>query len=506
MVGHQDRWQEDLFVAGPLRDLIPEEHILKRVDKVLDLSWLREEVKDTYSPDLGRPSIDPESAVRLMLAGFFQGIVQDRKLMREAQVNLAIRWFAGYRLHEKLPDHSNLTRIRQRWGAERFRRIFERTVKACRKAGLVDGETVHIDASLIRADVSWESLTREHVEQVLEENVVEEERSNEEPPKGRPGRPRTRPPQEKRVSTTDPDATMTTDNKKWRLEPSFKQHTAVDDRAGVIVDVAVTTGEASEGRQLLEQLARIEVTSGTTVKTVTADAGYAHSTNYQALEERQTDAVIPPQAHPRNAKRIPARRFKYDAKHQVARCPGGRTLSRKGRVAHRGGWRYRARACDCSTCPLRPRCLSKTAKTRTLVILDGYEALLRARRRHARGWDEPTREHYRRHRWRVEGIHGEAKTQHGLHRAVRRWLANVAIQVYLTAAVMNLKRLAGALAAFFWPVLLRAIRPTRFPMPLSRFLGAFTPDSRGTHPCYRPAHTTSVNPTSSTAPRYPYLG
>ena len=113
MIGKQDRWQEELFIACPLSELVPEDHVLKRVDKVLDLSWLREEVRELYSETQGRPSIDPEAAVRLMLAGFFQGIVHDRKLMREAQVNLAIRWFAGYRLHEKLPHHSSLTRIRQ---------------------------------------------------------------------------------------------------------------------------------------------------------------------------------------------------------------------------------------------------------------------------------------------------------------------------------------------------------------------------------------------------------
>ena len=88
MIGRQDRWQEDLFVAGSLSSLIPEDHILKQVDKFLDLSWLREEVKDLYCCDNGRPGIDPEAAVRLMLAGFFQGIVHDRKLMREAQVNI----------------------------------------------------------------------------------------------------------------------------------------------------------------------------------------------------------------------------------------------------------------------------------------------------------------------------------------------------------------------------------------------------------------------------------
>jgi len=170
MQSHKDRWQEDLFVAGPLRDLVPEGHILKRVDAILDLSWLHDAVRECYCQDNGRPSIDPESALRLMLAGFFQGIVQDRKLMREAQVNLAIRWFAGYRLDEALPERSSLTRIRQRWGADLFRRIFERTVAQCVDMGLVSTDTVHIDATLIRADVSWDSLTTRHVEQVVATN------------------------------------------------------------------------------------------------------------------------------------------------------------------------------------------------------------------------------------------------------------------------------------------------------------------------------------------------
>ena len=105
--------------------------------------------------------------------------------MREAQVNLAIRWFIGYGLHEDLPDHSELTRIRQRWGAERFRRIFERTVEACVEAKIAKGEIVHIDASLIRADVSWESLAVRHVDDVLDENDDEAETSGEDRPQDR---------------------------------------------------------------------------------------------------------------------------------------------------------------------------------------------------------------------------------------------------------------------------------------------------------------------------------
>ena len=95
MLGQKDRCQPELFVIGSLRQLLPDDYILVRVDRVLDLSWLREEVAPLYDGDQGRPGIDPEVAVRLMLAGFLLGIVHDRRLMREAQVNLAIRWFAG---------------------------------------------------------------------------------------------------------------------------------------------------------------------------------------------------------------------------------------------------------------------------------------------------------------------------------------------------------------------------------------------------------------------------
>lgn len=449
MIGRQERWQEDLFVAGPLSDLIPDDHILKRVDKVLDLSWLREEVRDLYDEEQGRPGIDPEAAVRLMLAGLFQGIVHDRKLMREAQVNLAIRWFAGYRLHERLPHHSSLTRIRQRWGSELFARIFQRSVAACASAGLVNGETVHVDATLIRADVSWESLTERHVEQVIKENASEDD---DPPPRG--GRPRSCVPKVKKYSPTDPDATMSTSCKQYRMEPSFKQHTAVDDQAGVIVDVAVTTGEASEGQQLPQQIQRVEANTGVRIQRVVADGAYAHASNYAMLERRGIEAVIPPQPQRRRSKRIPARRFKYDGRHKVVRCPAGKRLERSSRP-DASSWIYRARASDCRQCPLRERCVAPSASARVIRIADGQESLLRARRGRPR-WDPATREAYTRHRWRAEGVHGEAKTCHGLRRAVRRGLDNVAIQSSLTATVMNLKRLAASLQ-LWWRYLLRVV-------------------------------------------------
>jgi transposase len=222
MLGRKERDQLELFITGSLRSLVPDDHVLVKIDHVLDLGWLRAEVADLYCAENGRPGIDPEVAVRLMLAGFLLGIVHDRRLMREAQVNLAIRWFVGYGLHEALPDHSSLTRIRQRWGEAVFRTVFTRVVQQCQAAGLVTAETVHIDASLIRADVSMDALVARHLDAVETANDAE-----------RTARKSDR---FKKLCRTDPDATMATSSKA-PLRPAYKQHTAVDDQEGVVVDV-----------------------------------------------------------------------------------------------------------------------------------------------------------------------------------------------------------------------------------------------------------------------------
>ena len=301
MLGHKARNQLELFITGSLRQLIPDDHVLVRVDRVLDLSWLRGEVTDCYWCDDGRPGIDPEAAVRLMLAGLLTGVVHDRKLMREAHVNIAIRWFAGYALHEKLPDYSSLTRIRQRWGAERFRKIFKRTVEACLSAKIATAEVVHIDASLIRANVSWDSLVERHVGDVVSGNQSGEEIEGEKKER-QSGK-------YKKVCASDPDATMATNARNRRLEPAYKQHTAVDDKVGVILDVEVTTGQKNEGEMIEPQVDEVQATTGVAIKTVTADAGYSYGKVYGALEQRGIDALIPAKAEPIRS-RVPLRRFR----------------------------------------------------------------------------------------------------------------------------------------------------------------------------------------------------
>lgn len=441
MLGRKERDQLELFITGSLRQLVPDDHILARVDRVLDLAWLRDEVADLYCADNGRPGIDPEAAVRLMLAGFLLGLVHDRRLMREAQVNIAIRWFVGYGLHEVLPDHSSLTRIRQRWGAARFRRIFERTVKACIAAKVATGEIVHIDASLIRADVSWESLVQRHADEVERANAPTAEQETEK--KGKQSG------KFKKVSVTDPDASMATSARNRRLEPAYKQHAVVDDVRGVILDVEVTTGEINEGQVVEERVDATMATTGVPITTATADAGYAYAKVYGAFERRGIEAVIPTKAEPIRSP-VPLRRFRYDAKNDIVKCPRGKILRPGNPVAH--GRFFYARKRDCDRCSLASICLSKGRTSKGLVISHDYPALLRARRRRDR-WSEKDQRLYQRHRWRSEGSHGEAKTWHGLARAIRRGLQNMKIQAYLTAAAINLKRLAATLLALLWALI-----------------------------------------------------
>ncbi len=440
MLGRKERNQSELFITGSLQQLVPDDHILTRVDRFLDLSWLREEVAELYCADNGRPGIDPEVAVRLMLAGLLLGIVHDRKLMREAQVNIAIRWFIGYALHEALPDHSSLTRIRQRWGAERFRRIFERTVQACVAAKIATGEIVHVDASLIRADVSWDRLAKRHVDAV---NDANEEADGEAKKTRRTGR-------FKKVCLTDPDATMATNARNRRLEPAYKQHGVVDDVCGVILDVEVTTGEVNEGQEILRRLDAAAQTASSTIRIATADSGYAYAKVYGGLEARNIDAIIPPKAEPIRSK-VPLRRFRYDARHDHVKCPRGKILRpNKAKISH--GRFFASKSRDCKHCDLASICLSPSRVTKAVVIVHDYPALLRARRRRERWGDEEV-QLYQRHRWRSEGFHGEAKTWHGLARAVRRGLENIRIQSFLTAAAINLKRLATALLALICAIL-----------------------------------------------------
>ncbi len=156
MMGHKDRSFQPLINIS-VEDLVPADHFYRHLDRSLDLSFVRDLVRDCYSP-LGRPSVDPVVFFKLQLVLFFEVLRSERQLMRVAADRLSLRWYLGYDLWEPLPDHSSLTKIRERCGLEVFRRFFDEVVEQCIESGLVWGKELYIDATKVEANASVDSV------------------------------------------------------------------------------------------------------------------------------------------------------------------------------------------------------------------------------------------------------------------------------------------------------------------------------------------------------------
>ncbi len=174
MMGTKIRSFEPLPTDVSLEELVPKDNFYRRLEERLSLSFVREIVGPLYARD-GRPSVDPEVFFKLQLVMFFENVRSERQLMRVVADRISVRWYLGYDLHETLPDHSSLTRIRDRYGLEVFRRFFERIVERCAEAGLVWGEELYFDATKIEANASLESITprfavEQHLQDLFEED------------------------------------------------------------------------------------------------------------------------------------------------------------------------------------------------------------------------------------------------------------------------------------------------------------------------------------------------
>ena len=171
MLGPPQARELDRPVLASLEALVPGDHFYRHLDATLDLGFVREWVRECYAAG-GRPSIDPVVFFRLQLIMFFEGIRSERRLMETVRLNLAHRWYLGYHLDESLPDHSSLTRIRQRLGLAIFRRFFEHVVALCQEAGLVWGEELFFDATRVRANAALDSLVP-HLREVVDGHLVD---------------------------------------------------------------------------------------------------------------------------------------------------------------------------------------------------------------------------------------------------------------------------------------------------------------------------------------------
>ena len=172
MMGIKEREFRSLPDNLSLEELVPKDNFYRRLEATLDLSFVRDLVRDCYASS-GRPSVDPVVFFRLQLVMFFEDIRSERQLMEVAADRLSVRWFVGYDLNDPLPDHSSLTRIRERYGLQTFRRFFERIVELCVEAGLVWGKELYFDATKVEANASLDSMrSRSLMEHGLEEHLA----------------------------------------------------------------------------------------------------------------------------------------------------------------------------------------------------------------------------------------------------------------------------------------------------------------------------------------------
>jgi transposase len=179
MMGTKE-WAFRPLPPATLEDLVPQDHFYRHLERTLDLGFVRDLVRDAYA-EAGRPSIDPIVFFKLQLVLFFEGLRSERQLIETASLNRAHRWYLGYALDEALPDHSSLTRIRQRLGIDIFQRLFEKIVDLCQEAGLVWGRALYFDATKVEANAGIPSLiprfyydATTHVDDLFENDASDE--------------------------------------------------------------------------------------------------------------------------------------------------------------------------------------------------------------------------------------------------------------------------------------------------------------------------------------------
>ncbi|MBU1022872.1 transposase [bacterium] len=402
----REQTQYRMTLLPSLESFIPDDHRLRKLNKVLDLDFIHESVRDYYCQDNGRPSIDPEVVIRLFLLQAIEGITHVRELMREAHVNLAYRWFIGYEMDEDLPDHSTLSRALDRLGDSVFNELFERSISQCKRSNLIEGRVLHVDATTIRADID-------------RSRVGKADSSDKDARFGR-----------------FPDGT---------LQPGYKQQTVVDDGSRVVLEVSVDPANVNEGKGLSAALEKASSRLDSPPEVVCADSAYASGRNAAACDDEGIRLVSPPATgkNQYSDEQFAIDKFEYDEKRDVFICPSGKMLSRAGRENDkRRRWKYRASARDCRDCSLKSECTR--ASSRVLRVTSYHSATVNLRK------DSQSAEFkalYRRRAPVIEGIFAEGKQWHGLARAWRRGLSKMRIQSLLISTVLNYKRLMSALSS-----------------------------------------------------------
>ena len=372
MMGRQDDRQQSLFYDFCLEDHVPQDHLLRRIAGVLDLGGVRQKLASHYS-HMGRPSIDPELIIRMLLVGYLYGIRSERRLCDEVHLNLAYRWFCGLGLKGAVPDHSSFSKTRHgRFrDSDALRLMFENIVAICLQAGLVDGETFATDASVIEADARV--MRRTEDEKLPDDwndpgNVTRPVREYLDQLDKTAGLPGEAPQPPKSLSLTDPSAALTSKGKS-KIAFAYGDNYLIDTKAAVIVDVEASparwTAEVAATRTMIDRTAN---RFGLAPKKLAADTAYGSGGNLAWLMERGIEPHIPVIDRSSQTNGVFTRNdFRFDREGNAYICPGGKNLAF---VCKRDGdiMQYRARKSDCEHCPLKAKCTNGAARVLSVNV------------------------------------------------------------------------------------------------------------------------------------------
>jgi transposase len=368
MMGQQGGNQDRLFYSFNLDTHVPADHLLRGIDRFLDLGELRQHLVPFYS-HTGRPSVDPELMIRMLIIGYSFGIRSERRLCEEVHLNLAYRWFCRLGLEEAVPDHSTFSKNRHgRFReSEAFRHVFESVVERCMREGLVGGEGFAIDASVIKADANRSrSTAREEAEELLDPRVATRAVREYLAALDEQGEPT---PAAASISPTDPAA-------RWTAVggPAFYAYSTnylIDVQAGIIVDVEATptwrTAEINATRTMIE---RVEKRFDLRPRRLIGDMAYgAAELLGWMVNEKAIEPHVPVwDKTQRNDETLSSSDFQWDEQADEYRCPQGHVLRSQWRafknlrthVTKADTIIYRSSQADCATCPMKARCCPNT--------------------------------------------------------------------------------------------------------------------------------------------------
>jgi transposase len=439
MMGRHEPQKELFSYHIDLDKRVRPENPLRRVAEKIDFTFVRDEVAKFYGKN-GHESTDPVIILKMMFLLFYDDVTSERELMRIIAERLDYLWFLGYGLEDDIPDHSVLSKARNRWGREVFEGFFVCTVLQCVQAGLVDGKKIHVDSSLIDAHASKDSVRRGPPELIAALKQAYQAQESKLEDTSTPADYQAV--NDRLMSTTDPDAAVSRKGAD-SARPRYHHHRVVDDAQGVITAVETTPGSIAENKKLLELVEQHQQHTQSQGQTVVADHKYGTAENYVACQQRGLTThmgdVLGKQNHAQKQTGIfPDSAFTYRPQDNTYLCPAGQVMKARRLHGFKRTWEYYLPKPVCAACALRSQCTRAKVYGRTIHRHEQQELLDRAREQ---AHSAPARRDRLRRQALMEQSFADAANNHRFKRSRWRRLWRQQIQDYLIAAIQNIRLL-----------------------------------------------------------------